>query len=151
MNNLKLDELNMYAKEHDLDVIGIAESWLNESVFDSEVSLSDFVLYRKDRSVVKKGRGGGVLLYVKKSLLSIACSSLNEFSNESVWCELVGDKGSRTLVGVVYKSPSAEQTEINCLLNMLRSLDGKQVLIMGDFNCPGINWNMLEADAMGTG
>ena len=151
MNNLKLDELNMYAKEHDLDVIGIAESWLNESVFDSEVSLPDFVLYRKDRSVVKKGRGGGVLLYVKKSLLSIACSSLNEFSNESVWCELVGDKGSRTLVGVVYKSPSAEQTEINCLLNMLRSLDGKQVLIMGDFNCPGINWNMLEADAMGTG
>lgn len=49
LSNLKLDELNIYANEHDVDVIGIAASWLTEAVLDSKVNLADFVLIVKMR------------------------------------------------------------------------------------------------------
>ena len=63
LTNFKVDELHVYAAEKDLDIIGIAETWLNESILDSEIKLDGFTLYRKDPCKVKEGRGGGVLLF----------------------------------------------------------------------------------------
>ena len=49
-----------YASEANLDIIGVAESWLTEYVSTSEIALDNFTVYRKDRCKVKLGRGGGV-------------------------------------------------------------------------------------------
>ena len=62
MNNLKLEELNVFVAMHDVKVIGIAESWLHDSIESCEVSIANFTMYRRDRSESKAGRGGGVLL-----------------------------------------------------------------------------------------
>ena len=46
---------------------------------------------------------------------------------------------------VCYKSPSAEQIEIDELLNVIKRASNNQVLITGDFNYPEINLEKLEA------
>ena len=35
-NNFKMDELTGYALDHNLDIIGVIETWLNNSVFDEK-------------------------------------------------------------------------------------------------------------------
>ena len=77
LNNLKLKELRLYAEDKKLDIIGIAESWLNDNVADNEIAIDNFTVYRKDRAVVKDGKGGGVILHVKNTLLSTECVDLN--------------------------------------------------------------------------
>ena len=53
MNNLKLHELSAYAAEHKILIIGLAETWLNSEISNSEISLNEFTLYRKDRNEIK--------------------------------------------------------------------------------------------------
>jgi len=73
MNNFKVDELCTYAIEHNLHLIGVVETWLNEGIGNGEINLEGYTVYRKDRSDVKLGKGGGVLLYVHNSLNSCLC------------------------------------------------------------------------------
>ena len=79
LNNFKFDELRVFVVMHDVKVIGIAESWLNENVDNSEMVIENFTLYRRDRKDIKVGRGGGVLLYVHNSITSRLCTELNSF------------------------------------------------------------------------
>ena len=58
LNNFKLEELTVFVVKNDIKIIGIAESWLNESVDNNEVAIENFTLYRRDRSEIKAGRGG---------------------------------------------------------------------------------------------
>ena len=149
LNNFKLEELHNYAIEHNLQIIGIAETWLNSHVGDGEISINDFTMYRKDRSCVKLGKGGGVLLYIHNSLFSSACTELNNFKSESIWCNVWLDKTTEIVIGVCYKSPNADVNEIDELFQSIKESVKKQVIIVGNFNYPGINWSLLDSDYHG--
>ena len=78
----KVDELEVVADINDADVICLTESWLNPCVPDSTISLSNFTLFRKDRTF---SSGGGVCAYVKTE---IHCRRLEKFEHpaiESIW------------------------------------------------------------------
>ena len=49
------------------------------------------------------------------------------------------DEKEYLYAGVGYKSPSAEQTEIDELLKVIKQASNNQVFIMGDCNYPAIN------------
>ena len=53
-----IDELKAYVIEFELDIIGITETWLNEGIWNSEIAIENFSIYRKDRSEVKGGAQG---------------------------------------------------------------------------------------------
>ena len=53
-----MEELRMYAKEEKLDLLGIAETWLHDTVENSEIHIEGYSLYRRDRAEIKSGRGG---------------------------------------------------------------------------------------------
>ena len=151
-NNFKLDELNVFIIMHDVKIIGIAESWLNETVDNSEVAIENFTLYRRDRQDIKVGRGGGVLLYVHNSIIFCACTELTSFKNESVWCKIstsIAKDSDELYIGVVYRSPNADVSEVNELFSVIKYVSSKQVMIMGDFNYPGIDWECLDSDSEG--
>ena len=44
----KRDELEMYVKEVNVDIIGITEIWLHEAITDTEMSLEGYTLVRRD-------------------------------------------------------------------------------------------------------
>ena len=48
----------MYAKEEKLDILGIAKTWLHDTVENSEIRIEGYSLYKRDRAEIKSGRGG---------------------------------------------------------------------------------------------
>ena len=54
-------------------------------------------------------------------------------------------------MGVCYKSPAAEDVEINALFSVMHQASRSKggALIIGDFNFPGINWKTYESDNHG--
>jgi hypothetical protein len=58
----KIDEIRFIAKYCLIDCLSINESMLAPVIFDCEVSIDDFSLFRTDRD----RNGGGVALYIKK-------------------------------------------------------------------------------------
>ena len=59
------------------DIVGITETWADDTVSDVELGIAGFDLYREDRGNGRRGRG--VALYVKSSLQSIGFSLKTEF------------------------------------------------------------------------
>ena len=89
------------------------------------------------------------LLHVNSLLLSTDCNDLNSLLSESVWCKITTCYNKILFVGCVYRSPSASQNEVSELFKAINLTSKHQVLIMGDFNYPGVKWNTLESDKDG--
>lgn len=147
----KLDELKVMIFELGLDIIGISETWLSEEVENVEITIDGYRLFRKDRFTVKKGKHGGVLLYIRDDIITCEYDDLNKSKSESIWCKIVNktDRNVDIVVGVCYKSPAAEAEEIDELFKVLQKASKGEVMIMGDFNYPGINWETYESNSHG--
>ena len=103
------------------DIIGVTESWLHSDICNSEISIPGYSIFRQDRLDTTKGRGGGVLLYIRDS---INCTDRTEqfshgFSN-CIWCEVStnSNTSNTVLIGIVYRSPNST-SETNQLLFLL--------------------------------
>jgi len=84
----KFDELYAFVEDSKPAVVGITETWLNDDFSDAEFSIPGYVMYRQGRTDTYKGRGGGVLLYVSRTLNSIERSDLHGDFVNSVWCQI---------------------------------------------------------------
>jgi len=136
---------------HEYHIIGIVETWLTEDINDAELIIPGYELYRKDR---RKGKGSGIILYMKETLTSDLCDSLtNSAFEKSLWCRVqTSSSKGKLLVGVCYRCPSSS-SENNANLLELLDLASKQsscshLLVMGDFHYPGINYrdNVVEGE-----
>jgi len=58
-NNFKIQELQSRLKEYDVDILGITESWTKSEIGDAELSIKGYEMFRKDRNMGGKSRGGG--------------------------------------------------------------------------------------------
>ena len=56
MNNNKREEIGLLIKSHDIDILGITESWTHKDVEDAELNLNGYTMFRKDRKNVDKCR-----------------------------------------------------------------------------------------------
>ena len=56
MNKNKREELEWLIGEHDIDILGITESWTNADIGDAEINFKGFTMYCQDRKV--EGRNG---------------------------------------------------------------------------------------------
>ena len=138
----KFEEFQLLVSQHNPYIISITESWLESNIHDSEIQLNNFNLFRNDRS---GSRGGGVLLYVHKSLMCSPCVKLNAVKfEESLWYLVSLSNKQTLLLGLVYRSPSSVETNNSKLLEALQIISQQygntQLLLMGDFNFPDINW-----------
>ena len=126
-----------------LDVIAITETWLNDSINDLEILPSTFTIHRKDRG----GRGGGVLLAVRSNIQCFRRMDL-ETDCELLWCEVFPVPSYSYFIGVFYRPPN---NDLKCLQELAKSLEKledlsnrSRVLLLGDFNLPDIDWNVIS-------
>ena len=138
----KFSELQLLASQHNPYIIGITETWLDSSIKDSEIYLDNYNILRNDRSA---SRGGGVLLYVHKSLTCSPCQKLETVNfDESLWCLISLPANNTLLVGLVYRSPSSTELNSSKLLDIIHTISLQQsfnqLLLIGDFNLPDIEW-----------
>ena len=116
----------------------------------AEIHIEGYKVFRKDRCQVKEGKCGGVILYVKEEIVSYEYYELSLIKSESIWVKIKVDKNTELLVGTCYKSPVSDSLELKELYDAIAQGAKKQVLIMGDFNFPHINWDTLESDSDGS-
>ena len=137
------------------DIIGVTESWLHSDIGNSEISIPGYYIFRQDRLDTTKGRGGGVLLYIRDSINCIdrTAQVSHGFSN-CIWCE-VNTNSSRcgnsntVLIGIIYRSPNSTPETNQLLFDCVRAVSSKQVILLGDFNFPDINWHLCTSGPHG--
>ena len=61
----KIDEVNFFIMENNVDLAFITETWLTDLVSDNYLHISGYFLICKNRSL---GTHGGVCLYIKNSI-----------------------------------------------------------------------------------
>ena len=124
----------------------MTENWTGSDISDAEISLSGYDMFRRDRPV--NARGGGVLLYVRSELSAVEFVPKSRFP-EQVWCLVKTSNRSDVLIGVCYRSPNMTTLFGNdtdsALIDLVKEVGGRQILWMGDFNYPEIDWNTLHA------
>jgi len=138
----KCDSLAAVVCDIKPDVIGVTESWATVIIMDADISLPAYTLFRIDRPTSNKGRG--ILVYVLSTLNPSAYSPQQSYP-EHVWCKLntATFKNSDLIIGVCYRSTSTELFDDNlrtALRNLIAEVSNKNVMLMGDFNYPSIDW-----------
>ncbi|XP_065679099.1 uncharacterized protein LOC101234374 [Hydra vulgaris] len=121
-------------------IIFVAETWWHES---SITNIENYMLFRKDRV---SSRGGGVAIYVDTSLKPNEVSEIVLLdSPEQIWCE-ISYGSEHILLGCIYRPHTLvplENIEASIIkANELLSKIYSGLLICGDFNLPGINWDL---------
>ena len=83
-------------------VICLTETWLDNTVTSSEISIDGYSVVRKDRN----RNGGGVCTYIRSD---IAFSEVKNIPNEDIettWIELLLPKTKPILIGTCYRPPN---------------------------------------------
>lgn len=135
-------KLNVISNSH--DIIFITESWLNDTVVNSElIDENQYSIFRRDRSSASsfKKEGGGVFIAVRNSLRPEVLVNFNSEA-EDVWV-MVRLNNIRMYLCCVYLPPGDELAAASFLskleLNKLTIKDNI-LLMCGDFNCPSVRW-----------
>ena len=137
----------MYA-EH-LDVICVNETWLNQNMSNSEILLTGFTIFRRDRS--DRG-GGGVLIAIKRA----SFKAVEEFNPESEaelqqleisLAKITTLTGQRMLFCFCYRPPNEDSSWMDVFDNFLREVCDQfdNMVISGYFNLPEIRWDSIDS------
>lgn len=138
----KIAELEELLFEYDPHVMAITETWLTDHITDAEIVPPTHRIIRRDRG----SKGGGVALIVRNDVTCVILET--GLDHESLWCRVKLREFS-TLIGVVYRPPTADESFMLELRQHLQKLykPGLRVILAGDFNLPGIDWNDLSTIA----
>ncbi|KAK3094860.1 hypothetical protein FSP39_007176 [Pinctada imbricata] len=128
----KLDVINAELKH--FDILSFTESWLNDSILDTEILLDNFdPPFRKDRN---DKPGGGVLVFCKDYLCSKRRNDLEINGIECLWIEFT-IKSDKFLLGTFYRPPDSKVESWNLIeesIELAIETNIKHILITGDFN-----------------
>ena len=137
----KVDELESLVAEFKPHLVALTETWLSPIILDSEISLQGYDSFRSDRLARP---GGGVILYYHKSLnVTLIESSQNSTGTEEFLCCCIRYGPKAVTIGIVYRSPCSDGTHTILMVEKWRNKSN--LIIVGDFNAPGIHWDTLSS------
>ena len=84
-------------------------------------------------------------MYLKNEFNAILREDLKEdLFLESLWCNIVVGN-NKTLIGLCYRAPSNIKTNDEALYSLISKASTENLVLMGDFNFPEINWSVPES------
>jgi Reverse transcriptase (RNA-dependent DNA polymerase) len=137
----KIDELETIIYSNHIDIAAITESWLNDSIPQELVEISNYKCYRRDRSDGR--RAGGVCCYVRSELPYVRLCQLESPDVESIWLLYRAQRMPRNVshiaIGIYYHPPDADnrrtvQHIIESADYITRAHPYSGIIVMGDFN-----------------
>jgi len=94
------------------------------------------------------GTSRGVAIYTRTGLHATRIDVVTEFE-ESLWCEVKLERSDVLLLGCIYRSPNCSRRNTAALnthiTEMTLNRHYSHLLITGDFNLPGIDWNTMSS------
>ena len=139
----KSQTLQDIADGFDLKIICLMETWLNDSISDFEILPSGYNIFRNDR---KLRTGGGVLTAVKSTIHSNQLPLPGLPADfEAVLVEIENLKSNRKILTINCYCPPKDSNFVTYFKSMLdliafSQLQFHSIIILGDFNFPGIQW-----------
>ncbi len=113
--------------------------------------MAEFVIagcesYQKNRTHKK---GGGVICYVRSTLSVVKVEKQDVQNYESIYVELTNGK-KKVTVATVYRPPKQQLADDAALYEKIQTtIRNKNAVVIGDFNCPNINRNLMHGDLEG--
>lgn len=131
----KATELETLLLTHYPDLVTLTETWLNSTVFDSEIIPPGYNLFRKDRG----SKGGGVAVVFKSCLTVIRMPDIPQV--EGLFCKIYHNN-IQYVVASIYRPPNSSIEVITELKKYLctHAKPGARIILSGDFNLPDIDW-----------
>ena len=130
----KIDELRIICTNYSPGIICVVETWLDETVLDSEISIQNYSLCRLDRS----RHGGGVLIYVNNLFnYSIMFKGALHFECLIVSVNCHARSSLEIIVVLSYRPPNSGHAPLDSLLSTLCNTNipnSSKVCLVGDFN-----------------
>ncbi|XP_060064039.1 uncharacterized protein LOC132544460 [Ylistrum balloti] len=147
--------LSIRVNKENPDVIGITEvkaknrvCSLNTSEFSIEGN-QNYSIFSKN---VENDQGRGILILVNKELDANEVVMSTQFQ-ENLFLQIRTEQNKSILLGLIYRSPSTSDENNYALLDLLEEAAGKgheKLVIMGDFNYQGINWETWNTNGENT-
>jgi hypothetical protein len=126
-------------------VIALTETWLNEDVLNAEIQIPGYDIFRQDR---KGKRGGGVLIYLEKSIPAIQFYPNTEIETKTEILYVTLRLKKPLNIGLVYRPPNQDMDTDDLLLREIKEFCRKnELLLLGDFNAADIDWNLMSVDS----
>ena len=91
----KIDEIRYIAKASNASFIGLIETKLDDTIYDSEISIDDYTVIRNDRN----RNGGGVACYIRNDLC-FNSKTIFDKQIETVFFEILIPKMKSILTGI---------------------------------------------------
>ena len=85
-------------------------------------------------------------MYVKEGYTAVNVSDKTKGLCETVWVNVGKGNKEDLVVGVCYRSPSADTVYDENLIQEIEQFATGRALIMGDFNYGDIDWETFQAD-----
>jgi len=149
----KVNDLNCLLQETKPDLVIITESWLNNDDHSAALSIEGYFInpdLRIDRTDTAHGIGGGILVYVKEGLVVLPnYDRTNTFNQYCQFKVQTKDRNNSINFTVVYRSPNSNEENLNKLCELLQGLSNENQILVGDFNLPGIDWEIHSATGKG--
>lgn len=140
----KFNDIFEVSSAEDYDLICLTETWLNDDFLNSDLFDNRYEIFRKDRDYQFTGLslGGGVLIAAKKHLKARLVSHI-DFSGEAVWVKICIDNYISVCVCCIYIPPSASNSILHEFYDVIDEYFSNinNLVIVGDFNLPFINWS----------
>jgi hypothetical protein len=144
----KLRDFYCASLAENYDVLAITETWLSSDVYNNEILDARYSIYRNDRNALNsiKGRGGGVMLAVSSKYESLQLTNVNK-EVEEIWVKIITGKRDLILC-CVYLLPKSDlskfSSHIVSLQNICNNHPDSDIIVLGDFNLPNIEWTRQE-------
>ena len=127
------------------------ETFLHDGMIgDSEIQIPEFSITRCDRL---SRVGGGVCIYLRNSVNFITCVN---YSNSVCDLLIIKINHPSLIVILIYRPPSCTTNEFNDIIvkvnQFIFSLSSPlpTIIIIGDFNLPGVDWLSPNMSSMTT-
>lgn len=137
-------EETIHTSEKFIPFLVTNETHFDEDVLDAEVAIKDYNIHRADR---KTRKGGGTSIYVHNS---IQIDNVQKYSDTVCESVMLYNKAQNQVIIGIYRPPKGSPTlDINTSFtnllkqveNFISKLKNVDLLMMGDFNLPSIDWS----------
>ena len=135
----KIPELHTISVTYNCKVLCITETHLHPGIFNAEVSIPNYQIFRKDRN--SGSDGGGSIIYVHNSVSAVCVESFN--APDSLAVQINFDS-CPVIFCCVYRSMNLTNSQDDEIMNQIRSLalvDDQELILVGDFNLPDVCWD----------
>lgn len=142
----KLEELGTVINNSETSIIGISETWYDDSNTNNSIRLNGYKLIRNDRKSNTRTRGGGIAFYIKDGIdYCILKKSHGNCLCQYTFINIYLSYETKICVGIAYNPPDNKyknKSLLNCLHEMSNQYE--HVIFMGDLNINILKLNIKQ-------